>query len=89
MAGRQAAAKPPKLYPAGSLVRVRWQDSAVLNGWRSTASAFSTGVIETVGYVVEDNLQQITVTGSVAGEMESVAWPMTIPRGCVEEVTEI
>lgn len=71
------------------LVVVRWVDSAFLGGWRSgSRTPYKVGEVSSVGFVVEDVPEQLTLTTSVSDE-GAVLSPLTIPRGCIEEVAEL
>lgn len=88
MKAAQAPVKP-KFYPKGTLVRVRWVDSAVLSGWRAPGTVFEPGIIESIGHTVAHDAQQIVLTTSVSQDSGAVLCPLTIPMGCVEEVGEL
>lgn len=71
----------------GKAVRVQWNDSKSLPGWRyNTSSPRQVAKIVTQGYVVQTNKEGITVTTSISTEGVSLD-DITIPWGCVVNLT--
>lgn len=70
------------------LVRIEWKDSSVLPGWRGANSPNAPGLVTSVGYVIEETPEHITLTTSISNE-GAVLYPLTIPKGCIDTVTEI
>ena len=71
----------------GTPVYISWVDSKALSGWVRSGQ-HDVGHVETVGWVVEDHEEQITISASVSREGYNYD-PFTIPKGCVKELVEL
>ena len=69
-----------------TVVEVEWIDSAVSHGWTNDYGSISR--ITSVGYVVEDNENQIVITESVDHEPRQAKYgcTMAIPRSAIQKV---
>lgn len=73
----------------GTLLLISWDDIIMVSGWLSDDSAQDMGPAhcKTVGWFVNDDKNNIRITGTVSedGEKDIVV----IPKGCVRKVQRI
>jgi len=73
-----------------NLVKVDWIDSETHMGWESAAEFMDKlNTVTTVGYLVYENEEQITIASSYDPEAEHYNSVIRIPKVCVTNREEI
>jgi hypothetical protein len=67
----------------GTLVRVRWIDSATAAGWVHKTEAFEPVTVDSVGTLVRQTKLSITLASTIGNEGQSYLEALSIPRGCI------
>lgn len=70
------------------LVRVRWLDSASHLGWQSHAEDHEVSTVESIGWLVKESKEQLTITHSFSDNRD-VMDALSIPRGCILKVMKL
>ena len=70
----------------GTPVFIEWVDSKALSGWIRDGN-YDVGYIRTIGWVVKDERDNITVSASRSSDGFCYD-PFTVPRGCITEIEE-
>ena len=70
------------------LVKVEWQDSSVLPGWRNGTHDHLPGLVSSVGYLIEQTSEHVVLTTSISNE-GAVLYPLAIPTGAIDSITEL
>lgn len=65
------------------IIEVEWEDAATVDGWHEADTEPGGSMCLTVGYLVAETKERISLAGSV-GDDEACA-VMTIPKGCVRK----
>jgi hypothetical protein len=70
------------------IVRVLWTDSQGHGGWMDVSEAKKDLplVVESVGYLITDTDDHVTIVQSITDEEDRVADSITIPRICIHSV---
>jgi hypothetical protein len=72
------------------LVHVEWVDPRSVDAWTTIAELQAEPVpCETVGYVVRETDDALTIAGTVFADMESACCMIVIPRSCVRKVSDL
>jgi hypothetical protein len=71
----------------GKAVRVVWEDSASVDGWRQNPEP-DVGTIESVGWFVNGNSEALVITTSINDQF-SVICPLSIPWRAVVSCEEL
>lgn len=74
-------------FSFGRVVRIRWEDSAHLEGWRREPLV-DVGTVDSVGYVVATDEVGITISSSLTDEAAYVC-PLSIPWSCISKIEEV
>lgn len=72
-------------YP---IVAVRWTDACSYDGWRDADDPMSVKHTLTMGALIENTPDHVSVAGSLTDDGE-IACTMVIPRAMVEEVRSL
>lgn len=68
---------------------VKWRDSSSLRGWRSIDDpAHGTGMITSVGWVIQQTPKTVTITTSIS-ECGNVVDAIAIPREAIVKMTKL
>lgn len=72
----------------GDAVRVYWRDSATTEGWQRTAPKNALGHIVSLGYVIENTPEYVTLSHSIekSGPFLST---LSIPKGVIVQVEKL
>jgi hypothetical protein len=69
------------------IVCVEWKDAFESNGWSYSLEEMVPADCTTIGYLVQDCPDYVTIASSSADC--GVCACMTIPRGCIVKITEL
>ena len=82
--------KKHKKWKRGSIVRIKWVDSAATYGWqRANTKPSKPSRCETFGFVIADKKSHVTVAMNSAGDFGDYGEQMSIPRACITEITAL
>jgi hypothetical protein len=77
-----------EFFDFGKVVKLSWEDSASICGWRPGPRRPEFGAIESIGWVVGCSETGITISTSLNDEQSCIC-PISIPWSCVTEIKEV
>lgn len=79
----------PKNYPQKTPVKISWIDSSSVGGWHD-GKKLAPAHVATIGFVVDNSREHISITSSMALDCRSWAMdPLTIPWGCIQSIARL
>lgn len=89
---KSGTSKKPSNFPLKARVEVEWLDSFSNSGWDTLESYKKHGgpaLVRSIGYVLEDTSELITLVQSKCNKNGDVADAISIPKGCVLRVAKV